>query len=300
MTDTTDPSNNVKPLHEVFLGRARGVGHILRDRVWRMTAFSSKEDLEVELLQNPDGTSTLRYHRSSDGDGCIEFANIKPDGLAAVHFGEETTLKSEMVGSISEVIDNRYGAADIAVKFHDLFRKTESQETDKKAGTSVKVSVKSTESIEGVASFEESVEAEAHAEIDESEGESTTNETEGEEGTTVPKGKRVRIVETREKADVSLDVTAHGKFSFLLTVGKHSGGKFVGHQGRGFVSWDSWQDFVDVISGNSPDNWDLAESFKEKSAYRSDLWVLKPLSANVRYVVKFEGRVSRSYTVEVF
>ena len=123
MTD----SNSTKPLHEVFLGRALGVGHILRDRLWRMGGFTASEPLEVELLQNTNGTATLRYHRKSDGDSCIEFANIKPDGLAAVHFGEENILKSEMVGSTSEVIDNRQGTADVAVKFHDIFKKTESE-----------------------------------------------------------------------------------------------------------------------------------------------------------------------------
>ena len=107
-------------------------------------------------------------------------------------------------------------------------------------------------------------------------------------------------METREKADVSIDVTAHGNFSFTLTAGKHSGGKFKGREGQGWASWESWQNFIDVIRGIAPDNWDLATSFKGKPAYSEDFWVLNPLSADVRYVVKFEGRVVRNYTVEAF
>ena len=61
------------------------------------------------------------------------------------------------------------------------------------------VTVSASESIEGVADFEESVTAEAHAEYSESESSttSTSKEEEGEESTTVPVGKRVRITENR-------------------------------------------------------------------------------------------------------
>ena len=38
------------PLHEIFRGRAQGVGHLMRDRVWRMVGFSSDEALLVELI----------------------------------------------------------------------------------------------------------------------------------------------------------------------------------------------------------------------------------------------------------
>ena len=287
-----------KPLFDVFLHRAQGVGHVLRNRVWRMDNFGRHEALSPsQVAGEAEGTSTLRFHRISDGHGCVEFRNVKPDGLAAVHFGEERILKSQKLGSISELIDNRHGVADVDVKFRDLFSQTDSKETDKSAGTSVKVSVTAGQEIEGVASFEESVETEAHAEISESEGQETTREQEGEEGTTVPVGKRVKITETRERADGEIDVTAHGKFVFSLYVGKHSGGHFVSN---GHVHWSGWQQFVDVIRGDAPDNYDLARSFKEKPVAHADLSVLDTLEADVRYTVSFEGRSVRSYTVEAF
>lgn len=289
--------SEAKPLHEVFLKRAQGVGHILRGRVWRMDGFAGNERLNVDLIQNDDGTSTLAYTRHSDGDARIEIGNIKPDGLANVVFGEEHIAKSQQLGSNEEVVDNRNGVAEIEVSFRDLFSKTESKEKEKSAGTSIKIAVESEQDIEGVASFKESVETEAHAELSESEGTETTSEVEGEEGTTVPVGKRVRITETRERADGFIEVTAHGKFVHRLDVGKHSGGGWHGgHNGH----WDSWNDFCDVVKGEAPDNWSLAKSFKDKHAYHADLWALNPLEATVKYKVSFEGRVVRSYSVEEF
>ena len=293
-----------KPIHEVFLRRARGVGHILRDRVFRMTGFSASEPLTVEVDQQDDGSMRIRFRRESDGHGVIEFQNVQASSVSAIHFGEETLQNPETLGSNVEVVDNRKGVAEIPVSFRDLFSKSHGKEhTDEKsAGTSVSVEVTASQSIEGVAGFEEKVSAEAHAEISQSdtETEDTTSEFEGEEGTTVPVGKRVRITETRTRADVVQDVTGHGDFTFSLQVGKHSGGKFVGGHNRGWAKWDSWQQFVDVVKREAPDNWGLAKSFKEHHAYHADLWALDPLDAEVRYVVKFTGRVMRSYVVEEF
>ena len=49
-------------------------------------------------------------------------------------------------------------------------------------------------------------------------------------GTTVQLwfGKRIRITETRERADGEIDAWANGKFTYSIAVGEHSGGKFVG------------------------------------------------------------------------
>ena len=290
-------AEKAKPLHEVFMRRAQGIAHLMRGRVWRFDGCTSGEPLNVGLILNDDGTSTLIYTRKSDGHARIEFRNIKPDGLANVVPGDEHILKSEQLGSNEETVDNRHGVAEIEVKFRDLFSETDSKETDKSAGTSVTVSVEATESIEGFAEFSESLETEAHAEISESEGRETTKEAEGEEDTTVPVGKRVKITETRARADGTIDMMASGKFIHGIVMGKHSGGRFVGgHNGY----WDSWEDLCDVVTGHAPDNWCLAEDFKAHRAYHADLWALDPLSATVRSKAKFTGRIVRGYTVEQF
>ena len=287
-----------RPLFEVFMKRAQGVGHILRDRgLWRISGFRSNEPLTVRLVQNNDGSTTLQYHRKSDGDGVVEIRNIKPTGLADVSFGEENILKSEQLGSREEVVDNRNGVEVIDVSFRDLFSQTDSKETGKSSGGSLKVSVESSQSIEGVAEFKESVETEIHEELEETEGSETTKEQEGAESTSVPVGKRVRITQTRARTDGEIEVVAHGQFTHGLTVGKHSGGKFVGgHNGY----WDTWPDFSDVVRGEAPDNWDLAPSFKSRPANHADLWALDDLDTEVRYQAKFEGRISVSYRVDQF
>ena len=292
------------PIHEVFLRRTRGVGHIVRGRVYRTTGFRADEPLEAEVLPQDDGSLTLRYRRRSDGDCLIEYRNVQASGVADIRFGEETLQNPETLGSNVEVVDNRHGVAEIPVQFRDLFSKSHGKEhTDEKsAGTSVSVEVTASQSIEGVAGFEEKVSAEAHAEISQSdtETEETSQEFEGQEGTTVPVGKRVRITETRTRADVVQEVRGLGQFSFVLQLGKHSGGHFKGGRDRGWAQWDSWQQFVDVVKGEAPDNWSLAKSFRERHAYHADLWALDPLDSEVKYVVKFTGRVMRSYTVEEF
>lgn len=292
----------IRPLFEVFEHRALGVGHMLRDRVWRMSGFAANEPLYVEVVPSDGETTTVRFRRRSDHRGCIEFSHITPNGLANVQYGEETISKSETLGEVSEEVDNRNGVAEVEVSFRDLFSKTDSSESGQSAGGSVKVAVESTQSIEGIAEFKESIETEAHTEFSESQGSSTTSEIEGEEGTIVPVGKRVRITETRLRADGSTPITAIGQFNFALTVGKHSGGEFKSHGSnhRGLGRWGSWQEFVDVVTRNAPDNASLSESFQGHPAYHADLWALDPMDAAMAYEIKFEGRVVRSYRVEKF
>ena len=286
------------PIHEVFRGRAQGVGHLMRDRVWRMTGFASDEPLTVTLLGGPN--PTVQYRRESDGDACIEIGSITPTKLARVVWGEERTLESEVVGSTSETVDNRKGVAPVAVKFADLFGTATSQSESDKTGFSVSVTVKASEKIEGVASFDESITAAANHEIAETHGSSTTRSTTGEEQTTVPNGKRVRITEVRTRADVEIPVNAVGQFDHTLAIGKHSGGSWKGGSGRGFGWWGSWQDFAECVKGDAPDNWAFAAQLREHPPWQSDLWALNAVDAHVSYVVSFTGRTTRTYTVDAF
>ena len=285
-------------LHEVFLGRAQGVGHLMRDRVWRMTGFASDEALSVELL--PGDTPTIRYRRESDADACVEIGSITPGPLAAVHWGEEHVLNSEQIGSTEEVIDNRNSTAPVSVKFSDVFSQSHSTSESTKTGVSISVTVKSSQSIEGVASFDESITAAANREVSESEGSSTSRSVTGEESTVVPAGKRVRITETRTRSDVVIPVKAQGTFTHTLGVGKHSGGHWKGQDGRGHGWWGSFDDFASCVRGQAPDNWSYGTNLREHPPWTADLWALDPLSASVSYSVQWEGRILRSYVVEEF
>ena len=283
-------------LHEIFLGRAQGVGHLMRDRVWRMTAFASNEPLRVEVL--PGELPTIRYRRESDGDALVEIGAVTPGPLASVHWGEEQQLSSEQIGSTEEVIDNRKNSSPIAIKFSDVFSETRSRTTSDKTSVSLSVTVKANESIAGVASFDESITAAANREASESEGSSSTRSVTGEESTTVAPRKRVRITETRTRSDVQVPVTATGTFTHTLGIGKHSGGNWRGRDGQGHGYWESWADFVSCVLGRAPDNLSFAGNLREHPPYRADLYAIDGLTANVSYDVEWRGRVIRSYTVE--
>ena len=285
-------------LYEVFLRRAQGVGHLMRSRVWRMDGFGSGEPLSVELI--PGDTPTIRYRRESDSDACIEIGQITPLALSDVHWGEERVLRSEQIGSTEQTIDNRYGPATVSVKFADVFAQTHTSSSSSKTGVSVSVTVKSSQKIEGVASFDESITAAANREVSESEGSSSTRSVTGDESTSVPAGKRVRITETRTRSDVEIPVTALGSFNHTLGIGKHSGGDWKGRGGEGHGWWSSWDDFVQCVDGDAPDNWDFATSLREHPPWHADLWALDPINAAVAYVVTWEGRVVRTYTVVEF
>ena len=285
-------------LHEIFLGRARGVGHLMRDRVWRMTAFASTEPLTVEVL--PGDTPTIRYRRKSDGDALVEIGAITPGPLTAVLWGEEQQLSSQQIGSTEEILDNRKNSSPIAVKFSDVFSETRSRTTSDKTSLSLSVTVKASESIAGVASFDESITAAASREASESEGSSSTRSVTGEESTTVGARKRVRITETRTRSDVMLPVTANGTFVHTLGLGKHSGGSWKGRDGQGHGYWTSFEDFIACVQGRAPDNWSFATNLREHPPYHADLWAIAPLVARVSYDVEWRGRVIRSYTVAEF
>ena len=288
----------IHPIHEIFLGRARGAGHLMRDRVWRLTAFASDEPLSVELI--PGDTPTIRYRRLSDSDSCIEIGQITPGPLANVHWGEQRILRSEQIGSTQQAIDNRNGPAPVSVKFGDVFAETHSSSSSSKTGVSVSVTVKSSQNIQGVASFDQSITAAANHEISESEGSSSTRSVTGDESTTIPAGKRVRITETRTRSDVEIPVKAQGTFTHTLGIGKHSGGDWKGKSGEGHGLWSSWDDFKECVEGKAPDNWPFATSLREHPPWHADLWALNPIDATVAYVVTWTGRVVRTYTVQEF
>ena len=290
------PNDDVRPLHEVFMRRARGIAQACGERVSHIPAIRPNEPVKVTLHRDGD-SSTLRFYFTNHHDACLELSEIKPNGLANVVFGDQNVLNSQQIGSISEEVDNLDGVGDVEVNFRDLFAEKETSDSTHSEGGSVKTSIESEQSIEGVASFKESVEVEAHAEISESRGSETDKEDEGSEGTTVPIGKRARITETRTRADVEVSVTADGKFNHVTKIGHHSGGKFVHH---GYAKWDTWQDFVDVVEGRAPSNWSLADSFRKRPLLDSLKWVLGELNAAVRYKVKWEGRVLRTYSVKQF
>ena len=203
--------------------RARGIAQACGERVSHIPAIKPNEPVKV-TLHSDGGASTLRFYFTDHHDACLELSEIKPNGLANVVFGDENVLSSQQIGSISEEVDNLDGVGDVEVNFRDLFAEKETSESTHSEGGSVKTSIESEQSIEGVASFKESVEVEAHAEISESRGSETDKEDEGSEGTTVPIGKRARITETRTRADVEVSVTADGKFNHVIKIGHHSGG----------------------------------------------------------------------------
>ena len=285
-------------LHQLFLGRAQGVGHLMRDRVWRMTAFASNEALRVEVI--PGEFPTIRYRRASDGDALVEIGAVTPGPLTAVHWGEEQQLSSQEIGSTEETIDNRRNSSPIAVKFSDAFSETRSRTQSDKTSVSLSVTVKANESIAGVASFDESITAAANREASESEGSSSTRSVTGEESTTVEAGKRVRITETRTRSDVMVPVTAQGNFTHTLGIGKHSGGDWRGRDGQGHGYWNSFDDFIACVQGSAPDNLSFATNLREHPPYHADLYAIRGLTAQVSYDVEWRGRIIRSYTVMEF
>ena len=306
----TEP-NEPQQLFQIFEKKAGGYLQVLRGRgIYRLESFNAKtEKLKVTQTENDDGTTNLLYQRTKEHDGAVEFRHIKPAGTSEVKYGDENILKSEQLGSVSEVVDNIHGVGDVEVDFHDTFSKTDTHDETDSEGGSLKISLETTQSVEGIAEFKESVEAEAHREFSETDSSSSTKEEGGEEGTTVPgpkfdaegnlltPGERVRIIETRARADGEIDAKANGRFTYSAAVGLHSGGKFVGGHNAYF---DSEQQFHDVVLGNAPDNWNLAQSFKKRPAYKQDLWALDIVEAPVKFRVKFVGRIVRSYKVEAF
>ena len=68
----------------------------------------------------------------------------------------------------------------------------------------------------------------------------------------MPVGKRIRITESRKRADVEVEVTANGTFTHNITAGKHSGGQFQHHR-HGAGIWaigTPGDEFVSVIKGD--------------------------------------------------
>ena len=291
---------SARPIHEVFDKRARGIGHILQNRVPRFAGFKGEEKLVAREYPVGGGLMLIQFYRESDIGAVIEFGNVSPAGTGNTRYGPETILKAEDLGASSVTVDNRTGYKEIEVNFRDLFAKTDSKEKTASGGTSSKLTIEAEESIAGFGSIKESLEEEVHAEFAETEGSETTNEREGEEATIVPVGKRVKITETRQRADTELEATSNANFTFNLHVGQHDhrwNHGWRGKHGRNHFEWNSWDDFVDVIKGDAPSNLDLAMSFARHPANHADFWVLDGLDGDVKYKVRFEGKIIKDYSV---
>ena len=309
-------TDQARPIHQVFEHKAKGLLHLMRGRgIWGLATFDLDHSLAVVEEQNDDSINLLF---KVDKDHGVMFRNIIGAGITDVTYGEETIAEETDLGSVSEVADNRKGVGELEVEFNDMFSQSDSKESEKGGGGSIKLTVEAEQSIEGVASFKESVETEVHTEFSESTGSENTKEQGADEGTTIPVGKRVRITQTRKRADGTTQVAAKGKFNYALEFGKFDGFKRVTHKshheifnpdltihhhissGIPSVAFDNEQQLRDVVTSNAPSNWPMAQSFIDRPAYHADLWALDPLDSSVRYQVNFEGRIVRTYRVEAF
>ena len=293
--------STARPIHEVFRARAQRIGVVMRNRIGRFAGWSTRgEPCRVFVRDAGGGAKVIQFQRISDPRCFIEFGNVTAAGAVNTRYGKETILKAEDLGAITETYRNR-GYKPVEVSFGDLFGKTDTKETDTSAGSSTKITIEAEEGIEGFGSVKESVEQEIHAEFAESESSEVSNEQTGDEGTIVPVGKAVKITQTRKRADTELEVVSDAAFTFNLKVGSHDPRPNHGWKKGGpphKAAWATWQEFEDVIRGDAPDNLDLATAFKRHPAHHYDLDVLDPLAGEVRYTVRFEGKIIKSYDVE--
>ena len=291
------PPAQARPIHEVFLPLARQVAKAHQGRVGRMQDVHDNEPFRVTETANKDGTTTLLYGRTRVHDGAVEFRNIASAGIEGTKLSDETVTKADTLGSNEEDVYN--AVADTDVDFHDLFSETDTEEDSSTEGTSLKVTAEGEGGVEGFGSFKSSVEAEAHAEFTQSESKASTHESGGENDTVIPKGVRVKIIETRARADGSAEATTTGHFSFAIGVGHHSGGHFVSyHRGTGHAFYTSWGQYVDVLTREAPDNWPMVWSFKRRALRGSALAAaIKAINGTLRYRLAFTGRIKRSFQV---
>ena len=294
------------PIHEVFLGRARAIGHMFRIYGWESyQGFRSDENMTVEQT-GAAGSINLRYWRKlvighKHRQAYIYFEGIQATDPTSVEFGPETTTNQQVISVRKEPVVN-HGFSDIQVKFDDVFGKTTGDDTSKTAsgGGSVKTTIEEEAGVEGVEKFKASLEVEVHAEYSEtkSHSEGTSHDAGSGEETEVPPGKAVSITETRSRADTSQEVSAHGNFTHAVEVGQYTHKVKPNHK-WGNVKWDSWGQFLDVFHGEAPDNWPMAPEAKKHVPFSKDMMTVeRPLSAPLKYRVRFEGVIINKYDVE--
>ena len=193
-----------------------------------------------------------------------------------------------------------------------MFSESESSSSTDSTSATQSLTVKAAVSIEGVGSLETEAMASATEAFEESEGKDSTGEEESSGGTVVPgpvfddmghvlrPGKRVRIVETRKKGDSTRRGEGMAGFTFGISLGKITGphGHWAHH---GWKHWVSLDRFLDSVKGEAPDNWALAEWWKNHPPEKNDLnRLMRPLNAEVAFDATNPGSVIRTYTIEAF
>lgn len=297
-----------RPLTEVFKSRIRGAAHLVRFVAPGMDGFDIHEPLYMELDEDGDNPTINAWRDQRDDhnhhQGVIVIGNITPKGVADVVYGDEQVINSEVIGSFERTIDNTTGVRPEEVSLSDLFSQSKGHEDthEQSSGGSVEVSVEATESIEGVAEFTEAVTSEVHTEVTDSETSSSESgrEAGGEESTVVPEGYKVKFVKVITREDVAQDVSARGEFGHTIDFVNVCHRCTKAHQWRNRVNFDSWEQFCDVIRDyeNQPDNYPLVQALKDRHPYHADLWALADLDTEVKYRVKFEGRIKTEFRTE--
>ena len=242
--------------------------------------------MSVIQKNNPDGTITLQYHRKSDGDCCIEFGSIQASDPQNVVFGEEHITKTEVLSSVTRRIDNSRDTAPDEVSLHDLFSHSSSKETEKSAGTSLEVSVSSSQDIEGFASFEESVTAEAHAEISESESSGSVRGIRRGSGQD-RRWRRDPRTMVSKRSDGSTSATALACFTWIK-IGKHSGWKVRRAGTRGATRRGVREQMPRHVRA-IPTTWICPRDQGEDPAYHAVLAALTSLNKNDGLRMRFGG-----------
>ena len=231
--------NNYK---EMFRDRALAVAEAVGGKVWRWEDFKKSEG-----FQRFYGKDTLvSWRRKNDKQGTVQFGNIQPLKVDDLVKHDAFVLDSELIDSVSVVVDNRNSSVDIGYHYNAEFAKVVTEEEAFSAGFSV--SVRNCFTAGNDASpvkNETEITAEAHSDF--SKGSSETSSVSRGSGfdITIPGGKRVKIWATRSIEKQRRKITGKGTFTHDVAIGRHWDGEW---KSKGTRKWDTYEEFLNAFS----------------------------------------------------
>lgn len=277
-------------LVEVFRARAERVINCVHTVVPRW--YDKGYKLGAPLASAYDASEAkVQFWLPSDPRARIEFNSIKPKDLINVVIGASVTLKDEKIDAASELINNLHGKSPLEEEYEATFEETTSAEDAITAGMSVSATETFKEGgdlspVEAEQSLTESV----YSEFSRTTSKGASVSRMQKFNVSVEPGDIEKVFGTRSVAKIKQRITGVGDFTFKLIIGDFHPNHW--HDAR---SWDSWDDFIEVINGKAPDNYPLATNFHGStptrcsvSPYANPTWVAEPLSAPFEMDIEYD------------
>ena len=262
-------------IDEQLMPRALIVAHLASKHLGNKYEWWGDYDKNQGLVVTDSGDDFVEYRRKDGSSPTMRFENIQPQKIQGVVESKSVRLGAKPQDAASITSYNAGGLTSRPWSYTGEFEESTLVTRREAFELSFEESLKATYSYGGEATLNKfALEATVTS------GQTSTTEDEDAKGTRharafsfsgeTPPGVDERITATRDVVRLRTTLTGYGDYEHSIIIGKHWHGSWQGGRGK----WASLADFLRVVKGEAPLNYDMSEEFRQRQAPR---WAVKSL-----------------------